>query len=274
MKYKTEINSSQPVNFGHPLNRGLISWWHAIPNKFGYGSTNSIMDLCFNNKANIVVVTPGLGSSWGYGSHLREYGYINLNDGIYINCGNSILPKITNKITCSAWVRNLTAGQATFYFGNTQITGAGYDFGLYNSAGNICAFFIRNASSTVVNGGSTTPMTVGTWMHTVGVYDGSNIYVYVNGKLEDTDAQTGNINNAGYNTAIGGGWSNNLYNGHISDVRIYNRALSHIEVYDLYNESRKLNTSLFNRERRIRYFPFRYPINNCGGVINSKYIIY
>lgn len=273
MKYKTEIYNSQPINWNHPLNRNLISWWYPIPNKFGFGSTNSIMDLCFNNKANIVVVTVGGGTSWGYTSYLKK-GFFFLNDTIYINCGNNILPKITNKITCSAWVRNLSSGQGTFYLANTQITGAGYDFGLYNTAGNKCAFFIKNESSTVVNGGSTTSMTVGEWIHTVGVYDGSNIYVYVNGKLEDTDPQTGNINNAGYNTTIGGGWSNNLFFGQISDVRIYNRALSDVEIYNLYKESLNPETLLFNRERRIKYFPFRYRINNCSGVINSKYIIY
>jgi len=83
-------------------------------------------------------------------------------------------------------------------------------------------------------------MNTGIWYHVTGTYDGTNLKVYLNGNLEDTEAapspETGN-----YNLFIGSGHSSNspyaYFSGQIDDVRIYNYALSANQVKKLYNNA-------------------------------------
>ncbi|MGH8611665.1 MAG: LamG-like jellyroll fold domain-containing protein [Gammaproteobacteria bacterium] len=76
-------------------------------------------------------------------------------------------------------------------------------------------------------------LTVGSWYHLVGVYDGSNVRVYVNGKEGTPMAKSGLIlDNAG-NVDIGGA-ERDRFKGAIDDVRIYNKALTGSDVRALY----------------------------------------
>ncbi len=79
------------------------------------------------------------------------------------------------------------------------------------------------------------------WHHVAGVYDGANVYVYIDGVSVDSTPPvlTGTINNFAHSVCIGTSGSqcteNNFFGGLVDDVRIYNRALSSSEIQDLYN---------------------------------------
>ena len=68
----------------------------------------------------------------------------------------------------------------------------------------------------------------GVWHNIVGVYDGTNLKIYLDGALKDTEAGTGGFTNNtnGYNIGTNGTGASVL----IDDGRIYNRALSAGEV--------------------------------------------
>jgi hypothetical protein len=72
----------------------------------------------------------------------------------------------------------------------------------------------------------------GQWHHVVGVFDGSQIYLYVDGRLDISSNASGNISvndqpvYIGENAEI----SERFWNGLIDDVRIYNYALSESEI--------------------------------------------
>ena len=111
----------------------------------------------------------------------------------------------------------------------TPITGQ-----LYLPSNNI-GFIVRdNAGNTALAQGSTA-LTVGQWYHSCGVRNGNNTYVYLNGSLVGSGSGTlGAITNINY--IIGGERSNitqDLFNGSLDDVRVYNRALSATEVLAL-----------------------------------------
>ena len=79
-------------------------------------------------------------------------------------------------------------------------------------------------------------MNDGEWHYVVGVRDGSNLHMYVDGVLENT----GSISDSDYSNnspiTIGAYNSGDYYfSGSIDDVRIYNRALSEGEVKALYD---------------------------------------
>lgn len=77
------------------------------------------------------------------------------------------------------------------------------------------------------------------WHHVVGVYDGAQVYVYMDGVSVDStpNAMTGTINNYAHQVCIGTSGptcnESGYFGGLIDDVRIYDRALAPAEVQGL-----------------------------------------
>lgn len=67
------------------------------------------------------------------------------------------------------------------------------------------------------------------WLHIVATYDGSNRRMYVNGTLIGTVA-SGSINSQPTVPTIGKTYSNEYFNGRISNVAVYNTALSEARI--------------------------------------------
>lgn len=77
-------------------------------------------------------------------------------------------------------------------------------------------------------------LSINTWYHVAGVYDGSDMYIYVDGAQEATAGKTGNVRNVtGSETALftdpKQAADRDMY-GTMYDVRIYDRALSLAEI--------------------------------------------
>lgn len=90
-----------------------------------------------------------------------------------------------------------------------------------------------------------------TWTHLVGTYDGSQIRLYVDGRLASSGSQSGDLSDScdtcpvafGANAGI----DVNYLDGAVDEVRIYNRSLSTDEVHELYNLSDFTPASRFNQ---------------------------
>jgi len=84
------------------------------------------------------------------------------------------------------------------------------------------------------DGGTSFPVNVGEWYHAVIVYNHINQYVYKNGQLVYSRAQTGDIgtntNALGIGARKASGDASSFFHGLIDEVRVYNRALSAEEV--------------------------------------------
>ncbi|MFH1319951.1 MAG: glycerophosphodiester phosphodiesterase family protein [Bacteroidota bacterium] len=77
----------------------------------------------------------------------------------------------------------------------------------------------------------------GEWLHIVGVYNGSQAMIYLNGVLKDTHTGLiGNVDN-GQVAQIGHNNQGDYFKGQIDEIRIYNRALTQDQVGCLYNET-------------------------------------
>jgi hypothetical protein len=74
------------------------------------------------------------------------------------------------------------------------------------------------------------------WNLVTAVYDGTNLRVYLNGYEEDFLAKTGNITATDTVCRVGNDTGTNYFDGDIDDVRVYNRALTAIQVEALYNQ--------------------------------------
>lgn len=75
------------------------------------------------------------------------------------------------------------------------------------------------------------------WYHLLLKYDGSTLYLYVDGALVQSTSQTGSITYSNMDLYIGTAALNQHFTkGKIDDIRIYNRALTEEEIQLLYNE--------------------------------------
>ena len=88
---------------------------------------------------------------------------------------------------------------------------------------------------------------MGTWYHVAAVVRGSNVSLYINGKLDASGKRSIAAPTTTEPLTFGyGGW-NDHYPGILDDVRIYNRALTAEEIAKLHSEA------IPDRRRAARY---------------------
>ena len=89
----------------------------------------------------------------------------------------------------------------------------------------------NNYKGTIVSG-----IAINTWYSVVGIFDGNNIYIYLNGELKDSELSIGGLRdysaqnfNIGSNTG-----TSNWFDGTLKNLKIFNYALSAGGVYILH----------------------------------------
>ena len=171
--------------------------------------------------------------------NVRKQGALNLDGKSWAEVhDNASLDFGTGSFTLEAWAK--VAHENTGSSVNA-ILGLG---GNTTTAGT--AYIETNAVPAIVfryntNFSVSSSLTIGDWVHIVATYDETNMKVYVNGVLEDTDAATaGNMTNTEIKTI---GRDNNLartYKDQIAQPRIYNRALSPEEIERNYHAGKRI----------------------------------
>jgi hypothetical protein len=117
----------------------------------------------------------------------------------------------------------------------TQNAGSGYYF--YVDSGRPVFYLVVGVS--YVQAISPKAINPNEWYHVAGTNDGSNLKLYIDGRLEDSVSSTGflGVNNI---AKIGGDPGSLFYfTGLIDDVRIYNRAVSESEFQDIADPMRR-----------------------------------
>lgn len=138
--------------------------------------------------------------------------------------------------TISLWARyrEPATSQIMLMSRGTYLTN-GFRFGLQPTQQ--IKFWTSQSGGTLSVGTSTT--TIDTWYHVVVTYNGTIGKIYLNGNEKDSDTGTYIFSSVsiGLGTQSGFGGTSK-WNGSISDVRIYNRALSADEIDTLYHSYR------------------------------------
>jgi len=146
-------------------------------------------------------------------------------DGVndYVDLGNGISSTFNNatKVTVEAWVYPTTTSGTGAIVGNHQ---GPTQFQLRRNAGNY-DFFLGFGTFYVV---STATVTVNTWQHVAGVFDGANITIYVDGVASGTTPVTSfSLPVSSIPVKVGGdGFGNEFFMGNIDEVRIWTGARS------------------------------------------------
>ena len=206
------------------LNKGLVGHWTMsqdslksptiIADKTPYGNDGRIYGATFTTDR--------------HGQPNKAMSFDGVDDYVKV----SSLPATYEEVTVSSWVKY---GANPDSFNGMIFWKGDFELNLYSRG--VTADYIRFAANGVQ---STIPLSHPSldwseWIHLLGTYDGSIIKIYLNGTLIDDNFGTGIVDTSGLVPGIGGRASGDLaWNGQISDVRIYNRALSAEEVEQLY----------------------------------------
>jgi len=206
----------------------LVGWW-----KFDETEGGNASDSSSNNNVGTLVGNPQWQPTGG------QIGGALWFDGVddYVNCGNDKSLDITDQITLAAWVKMNDAGNSEF---NPFVTKGDRTYGLKQHSQNTLEFVIYDGTWRVTHYPVDNSFN-GVWHHLAGTYDGSNLKLYIDGKLEVTTAHAGSIASsaANLNIATNSEESGRFYNGAIDDLRIYNYALSEGEITALYNKGKE-----------------------------------
>jgi hypothetical protein len=226
-----------PAQVAWDYNRGRPQgWW-----KFDECTGTKLHDASGNGNDGNWAGTTTMGNcqtantAWGNGASGKFNASLNFasanNDYVLINSAATL--NFTNQMTVAAWVNAATI-DSTYrrivsrnHFGGPSqswyMEFDGTNIGRINYAAG-------NASFT-----GNTVLQTGRWYQVVMTYDGSNIKLYIDGKLDSSAPSSGAILTAG-NIGIGADDTNGSnWNGKIDDVRIYNYALTLAQIKLLYN---------------------------------------
>ncbi|MHC4643535.1 MAG: LamG domain-containing protein, partial [Planctomycetota bacterium] len=151
--------------------------------------------------------------------------------GQYVDCTNNALFNITEAITVACWIKVNSFDvewQSVVAKGNSAWrlsrdgTQDDLEFACTGLSGNWKVLGYKNVND-------------GKWHHVAGVYDGSEISLYVDGVLDDSLAASGTIDTTTHQVWLGGNVERlgREWNGLLDDVRIYDHALSAAEIAGL-----------------------------------------
>tara|TARA_R100001440_G_scaffold44433_1_gene64206 strand:- start:403 stop:2586 length:2184 start_codon:yes stop_codon:yes gene_type:complete len=243
----TGSNSVETLyNYGSPLTSmsgfsSLVSWWKLDASDTYDSSTGNwtIEDHAGSNdgtssgmtQANLV--QSDLSFTSGYSPYALEFDAASSD---YIDTNNAIISGFSS-FTASAWVNFSTSlnlppifyqeGSASEIIILLRYHHSLQKFQLYSETTN-------GLSIAQQPNNSFTPV-VGQWYNILALYDGSNLKIYLDTVEIATITQTGTLV-TGTDTFKIGKYSNNYFNGSISNCSIWNTALTSAQVTELYNE--------------------------------------
>jgi len=139
------------------------------------------------------------------------------------------------QFTISLWVK-VTGGQGAYRSPMTSRSASGGRYGgylIYADPNNQWSLIVGNGGGWSYATGST--VTLNTWTHICGTYDGKVLKLYVNGKLEGTTSLTNPLGNQGAPLRFGAGNTETpspqyYFPGLISEVSIWDKAFSPEEI--------------------------------------------
>jgi prepilin-type N-terminal cleavage/methylation domain-containing protein len=233
---KTLLYSSEIY---HALGADIVGNWN-----FDEGSGTIALDSSgYNHHGTIIggatytTDTPQKAAGQGQGKYALSFD--GANDYVNIDDSNS-LDINENQMSISAWIKPTAGDYRTIVSKGYDSADGGYALRITRDSEPIRAFFqVYNASGVIGSAGTYNNISNGSWYYLIGTYNGSQVCLYVNGKLDGTcGSLTGNVKTNALPLSFGrmstGGAITQYYPGLIDEVRIYSRALSAAEIQKLY----------------------------------------
>jgi TolA-binding protein len=209
---------------------------------------------------------------------------INLDgNGDYVNCGKAPSFDLANQFTVAAWIKVGTFDKKY----QTIIAKGDNSWRLAQASGTDNIEFACNGTAiTRWTGKGEVPWSVsgttgvndGKWHHIAGVFDGSGLYLYIDGILEAAKGAGNSIDISNHDMCIGANAQvpGREWKGLIEDVRIYNYALSQAEIVSVMgkneiNLSEPVPATLYNIAKKYDGLKKREEAKGLCQLILQKY---
>ncbi len=155
---------------------------------------------------------------------------------------NTILQPATN-VSLSAWIYpKSTKVQSIAQYGKATGESYGIAVDLFADTTNKVQFAFYNGAWRRVDSDA---ITLNTWTHVVGTYDGTTLKIYINGVLKNTTSYTGTLDYTTPNGLNIGSYyvagMTNYFNGTIDNVMVFNRTLTPQQILAIYQNT-QMNT--------------------------------
>lgn len=223
-RYSTRPPLGTPLNPAHPLNRGLVVYW-----PMAEGAGGKTMDLSGNgNHGHLTNIVQGPTSGWTGGNFGGAMSFDGVNDAIN---AEGFVHK-ASAFSVSFWILGLSRSN---YNQTINIGGAWGSFVFHTDSGG--AIFV-GTDQTLRFATSELPsntFVLNKWQHFIYTHNGTTGEFYKDG-VRRAGPKAQNITAAGNGFNIQQVVGSNRVHGSISEVRIYNRALSASEVRQLYTD--------------------------------------
>ena len=209
------------------LNDGLVGYW-----RFDEGEGGTAYDYSGHGNHGTIE-----GAAWTDGIYGNALYFDGVDD--YVSIGDSPGFDTGDEITVGAWINTavVNAGSAIAVHDLSQAKWLLYASG---STHTVSLFYVRTSSGWELAGDSSS-VSDGVWHYVVGTFRRSSplarIRMYIDGVLTGTnDGFDESILAGDQGVHIGSRWGglSDGFNGIIDEVRVYDRALSHDEILDLY----------------------------------------
>jgi hypothetical protein len=129
---------------------------------------------------------------------------------------------ITGNLTVTAWVR------PTSFANQGNIVSKTANFGYRMRFQSTGTFWMYSNGNTIT---SPSAYTINNWFHTVGVFSSTGLRMYINGSLVQSNGTAFTPSYAASSFIVGGNsTTQELFQGRIANVSVYNRALSATEI--------------------------------------------
>jgi hypothetical protein len=211
---------------GEAINTGCIGWWPLLEeDDYASGAADiSGSGLTASNSGGVVSSVSPVGGAADFqsvGDRLSTSSSIDFNTG-----------------TASFWIYKETDAKDIGIIGNGNAgtSGNDHDWMVYlaSTTGDKLAFYKKDGTGTQVGAQSTYSITQNVWTNVTTVKDGTSLTFYVNGIEVSTHTLSSSAVRNTLPFRINACWSTDTMIGKLSNVRIWDRALSAAEVQSLF----------------------------------------
>lgn len=218
-------------------NTGLVGSWH-----FSEGSGTTVVDSSGSGNSGILNLSisgnTNSADAWVTGKAGNGINFDGTDD--HIDLGTDPSLNITGPITVEAWINTPTSDLGIVTAKREPVTDSA-NWLLYSNSNEMNFRVYQGGTAYQAN----VTFQLNEWQHVVGIYNGSNVSVWVNGVSGTSAALSGSIDTNTYSALIGaqrysstGNIPSFIFNGTIDEVRIYDRALSPDEIQENYNATK------------------------------------
>lgn len=247
------IDWLQPVNWDHPLNRGLVAWYLAIQNQPGWGSSKwlDLTDPVHGNHGTLTNMDPA--TDWVASSSPGGFGAIGLADTGLESAGTSQLINVpitrfasNSPFSYFCWVYPIAFQNFAGVGGHLALAGFS-GWSMYCHGDQTVGTYLGSHRR------STATIALNAWSYVGATYDGSNLILWINGNSVRSDSGVIYTGHTFDEFSVGGFYvvsdpaSPGDFVGSLNDARLYDRALWADEVSDYYHLSQQGYPGLLNR---------------------------